>query len=267
MATITAHCLVKNEENFVWYAIKSVIDFVDKIIVFDTGSTDKTVEIVQGLAKEYPDKIFFEEKGECDKKRHTELRQEMVDKTATDWFMILDGDEVWTRRGMEEVLNIINENSGMECLIAPFYLCVGDVYHYSRKGLYEIMGQKGHFSPKLFKKTGGFHWGGDYGEGDFPKNSRNKIFYNSANSIFLRNKFWHTSCLPRSSGDNLIKLGRHKVVNTFSLKLFGTGFKIKDDLPEVFKEQSGKSVQRMSVPESLINLIKYLINKCLNYFS
>ena len=61
MAPITAHCLIKNEENFVWYAIKSVVDFVDKIIVFDTGSTDKTVELIKKLAEEYPEKIIFEE--------------------------------------------------------------------------------------------------------------------------------------------------------------------------------------------------------------
>ena len=110
MATITAHCLIKNEENFVWYAIKSVVDFVDKIIVFDTGSTDKTVELIKKLAEEYPEKIIFEEKGSCDKVRHTHLRQEMLKKTNTDWFMILDGDEVWTKRGAEEAIKIISEN-------------------------------------------------------------------------------------------------------------------------------------------------------------
>jgi glycosyltransferase involved in cell wall biosynthesis len=46
---LTVHCLIKNEENFIFYAIKSVVDFVDKIIIFDTGSTDKTVAIVNSL--------------------------------------------------------------------------------------------------------------------------------------------------------------------------------------------------------------------------
>ena len=62
MSAITAHCLVKNEENFVGYAIKSVVDFVDKVIVFDTGSTDKTIETVQSLIKEYPSKIILRKK-------------------------------------------------------------------------------------------------------------------------------------------------------------------------------------------------------------
>ena len=59
--SITAHCLVKNEENFVGFAIKSVINFVDKVIVFDTGSTDKTVGLIKNLVKEFPEKIIFED--------------------------------------------------------------------------------------------------------------------------------------------------------------------------------------------------------------
>jgi glycosyltransferase involved in cell wall biosynthesis len=99
---LTVHCLIKNEENFIFYAIKSVVDFVDKIIIFDTGSTDKTVAIVNSLVNQYPHKIIFEEKGDCNKSQHTLLRQEMIEKTKTEWFMVLDGDEIWTKRGMEE---------------------------------------------------------------------------------------------------------------------------------------------------------------------
>ena len=137
---ITAHCLIKNEENFITYSIRSVIDYVDKIIIFDTGSHDKTVEIVRELIREYPNKIIFEEKGECDKKRHTELRQEMLEKTTTDWFMILDGDEVWTKHAFSEVKQIIEKKPQTECIIAPFYLCVGDIFHFSKRGKYNLRG-------------------------------------------------------------------------------------------------------------------------------
>lgn len=41
--TITAHVMVKNEEFFIFEAIRSVIEHVDKMIIFDTGSTDGTV--------------------------------------------------------------------------------------------------------------------------------------------------------------------------------------------------------------------------------
>ena len=44
---ITVHTLVKNEERWIWYALKSVLPFVDQIIVWDTGSTDKTTAIIR----------------------------------------------------------------------------------------------------------------------------------------------------------------------------------------------------------------------------
>jgi len=36
---ITAHMIVKNEEQWVWYALQSILPYVDKVIVYDTGST------------------------------------------------------------------------------------------------------------------------------------------------------------------------------------------------------------------------------------
>jgi len=46
---IVVHCLVKNEENFIWYAINSVLPFVDKIMIWDNDSTDKTIEIIKSI--------------------------------------------------------------------------------------------------------------------------------------------------------------------------------------------------------------------------
>ena len=40
---ITVHCVVKNEERWIWFAINSILDIAEKILVYDTGSTDKTV--------------------------------------------------------------------------------------------------------------------------------------------------------------------------------------------------------------------------------
>ena len=48
---VWAHTLVKNEERYIWYAVMSVIDWVDKILIWDTGSTDKTVEIIKEIEK------------------------------------------------------------------------------------------------------------------------------------------------------------------------------------------------------------------------
>ena len=41
--------MVKNEEHFLEDALLSVKDWVDEMIVMDTGSTDRTVEIAKDL--------------------------------------------------------------------------------------------------------------------------------------------------------------------------------------------------------------------------
>ena len=46
---IWVHTLVKNEEKYLWYAVMSVADFVDKVLLWDTGSSDKTVEIIKQI--------------------------------------------------------------------------------------------------------------------------------------------------------------------------------------------------------------------------
>jgi glycosyltransferase involved in cell wall biosynthesis len=233
MPSITAHCLVKNEDRFIEYAVKSVIDFVDQVLIFDTGSTDGTVNIIKQLQLSYPSKIIFEEKGECDKKQHTQLRQEMIEKTSTDWFMIVDGDEVWTDRAMQEALAVVRNNPAIECIIAPFYLCVGDMYHQSRKGQYIIRGKKAHATPRFFRKNPGLHWSGEYNFDAVVDSAGERVFEKEA-VVFLQKHFWHLSHLVRSSiGGEDFSSGTSRK-NKVRLTYFIIGKKIIDTPPEVF---------------------------------
>lgn len=261
MTTLTAHCLVKNEENFIEYSVKSVINFVDKIIIFDTGSVDATVKIIERLKALYPDKVVFEEKGECSKERHTQLRQEMIEKTTSRWFMILDGDEVWTERAMNEALMTINKGpDNIECLIAPFYLCVGDVFHYSLRGNFEIMGRLGHFTPRFYKNNRGINWRGNYGL-DSVFNEVGKPFFNQNNSLFLVNKFWHLTHLKRSNFNEDYSSGGKRENKVIESYLF-IGKKNVESLPEVFIE--GQEKMRMSFSASLINFWPLILRKVKN---
>lgn len=259
MNAITAHCLVRNEENFIFYAIKSVINLVDYTIVFDTGSTDKTVEIIKNLAKEYPGKIIFEEKGLCDKARHTQLRQEMLNRTTTDWFMILDGDEVWTKRGMEEALSIIKNQPAIECIVAPFYLCVGDVYHtYAGKKGIKILGKTDFHYPRFIKITPCLHWQGDYNE-DTLLDGNNKEFCKIENSRFLSNRYWHLTHLVRSSQDDRDYSSGGNRKTKRRLTYFIIGNKISEPIPEVF--MSDQNQLSLSPIKSVCNFISLLLGK------
>lgn len=55
MPTISLCMIVKDEEAHIARCLDSVADLVDEIIVVDTGSTDRTVEIVSA----YPAQLYF----------------------------------------------------------------------------------------------------------------------------------------------------------------------------------------------------------------
>jgi len=112
--SLTIHTMVKNEP-FVYYAVRSVYDYSDVIMLWDTGSSDRyTLSDIERLLDEDVDKkidfrhvpieidqtIFtHENQKECaDTWKGTfglgSVRQMQIDDTKTDYFMLVDGDEV-----------------------------------------------------------------------------------------------------------------------------------------------------------------------------
>lgn len=152
---VWAHTLVKNEERYIWFAVMSVIEYIDKILIWDTGSTDDTVEIINEIKKLYPSKVDFNEVGEVDINKFTDVRQEMLDATKSDWFMVLDGDEVWWEDSIREAVEFIREKGkDYDSLVHRYYNIVGDIFHYQeeRAGKYKIDGKTGHLTIRFVNR-------------------------------------------------------------------------------------------------------------------
>ena len=135
---IVAHSLVKNEEEWIWYSLMSIIDYVDEIMVWDTGSTDNTVSIIKSIPSP---KITFVEYGPIDAPGHFKVRQEMLEKTKADWMIMLDGDEIWPDDAIKRTINTIKaEGNKYEYLISRYKNMIGDIYHYQEEsaGRYKI---------------------------------------------------------------------------------------------------------------------------------
>ena len=75
--TLSLCMIVKNEEKFLPTCLESAKDYVDEIIIVDTGSTDKTVEI----AERYNAKVYhhpWENSFQQGKKLLTESMQHAI---------------------------------------------------------------------------------------------------------------------------------------------------------------------------------------------
>lgn len=138
--SITAHMIVENEENFVYYSILSVVDYVDRIMVYDSGSIDKTPEILRILKKTYPHKIELEFGGKLTAIKVAEKRSEMLERTKTEWVFIVDGDEVWWDSAISELVDLCNKvESSINGLVTHYSVPCGDIFHkYPSRGSYRI---------------------------------------------------------------------------------------------------------------------------------
>ncbi|QQG43456.1 MAG: glycosyltransferase family 2 protein [Candidatus Daviesbacteria bacterium] len=205
---IWVHCLVRNEERFIWFAINSVIDWVDRVLVYDLGSTDHTVEIIKTIKnkkivlKEYPKNKDMIELGK--------YRQQMLDETKADWILILDGDEIWPDGSIRKLTSAMEQNDSAECMVVPTYMLLGDIFHYQEElgGEYQIAGRKGHFNVRAINmKIPGLHiethsnQQGFFREGYFDKDG--KLIYERGEDklLFLDAPYLHASHLRRSSKD------------------------------------------------------------------
>lgn len=192
---ITAQMIVKNEENFVWYAINSVIDYIDKMMIWDQGSTDKTIQIIKTIDNP---KIIFKRVSESVET----LRQKMLKETNSDWIFILDGDEIWYESSIEYLVSSIKGN--FDCVVVPNYMMIGDIFHYqeSTAGKYKIGGKVGHYNIRAVRKTEGLHIEGVYPNEAYVTKEGIKVQdLDKERILFLDEPYLHASFLNRSSKD------------------------------------------------------------------
>ena len=207
MAKITAHCLVKNEEHWIWFSLTSVLDHVDEILVWDTGSTDGTVKVIKSIKSS---KLKFSQRGPVDADQFTKLRQKMLEESHADWLLILDGDEVWTEAALVASLSIIHKpDSGVEFITSKNIALLGDVYHHQSDSgsLYKIGPYSGHINIRFVNLSliPGLHFRDPYGkEGLFDSSGlpvQNRV---PLKTVLINPPYLHATHLQRSRYDSVV---------------------------------------------------------------
>lgn len=202
---IWAHTLVQNEGRWLWYAVTSVIDHVDKVLIWDTASSDDTLKIIDSLLKKYPLKINFKQYGPVNTNNFYKARQDMLNVTKADWIIVLDGDEIWWENSIKKIVFEIKNNKKIESIVVPTVNMVGDMYHYldTSAGRYNLLGRIGHFNMRAIKTNiPGLASYGIHGKWGWVDNTGKMIQYrNKNNIIFIDAPYVHTTFLPRSSNE------------------------------------------------------------------
>ncbi len=98
MSTISLCMIVKNEEMHIARCLDSIAGLVDEIIIVDTGSVDRTVEIVSDYTKNvysYPWKDDF-----------SDARNYSFSKATKDYCMWMDADDILDETEKEKFLQL-----------------------------------------------------------------------------------------------------------------------------------------------------------------
>lgn len=138
--------IVKDEEEYLPKCLKSIKDIVDEIIVVDTGSTDKTVEIAQN----YGAKIYYFKWNN----NFSEARNESLKYATKDWIFILDADDELSLEGREAFKVLLDMELDEKA-----------IYHFETLSYYGSVIENGNIAvnlnPRLFKNYRGIHYEGE----------------------------------------------------------------------------------------------------------
>ncbi|MBF8151989.1 glycosyltransferase [Exiguobacterium sp. TBG-PICH-001] len=128
--SISACMIVKNEEKHIEKCLKSLINQVDEIVIIDTGSTDKTIEI----SKQYTQKIYkIRWENNFSKARNYSLKFALKK-----YILIIDADEF-----LDEKINIKENLNARNA----------DIYKVKINNELSNGGSYSHFAYRIFKNS------------------------------------------------------------------------------------------------------------------
>lgn len=115
MTTLALAAIVRNEEHALSRMIESAAEGVDEIVIVDTGSTDKTLEI----ARRYTDKVFIHPW----ENSFAKARNHAMDHCESDWILFLDADELVESGTIQSIKDSLDKFSDKRVILLRLVMC------------------------------------------------------------------------------------------------------------------------------------------------
>lgn len=104
---ISAVVLVSNDEMWLPYALEASRGFFNRYVIYDVGSTDKTKDIIKWFVNSQKGQSTFYVKSwpMLDPSIQGVFRNSMIAEALSEYYFILDGDEVYSPESFKAVQN------------------------------------------------------------------------------------------------------------------------------------------------------------------
>jgi glycosyltransferase involved in cell wall biosynthesis len=164
---LSAFIIAYNEERIIEQCLMK-LNWVDEIVVVDSGSTDATVAICE----KYGAKVFYKKfEGFGEQKNFA------LDQTTNDWVINLDSDEVLTDALIEEIKTQIDKNDPE---IVGYYIKMRMVFSGT---IFNYGNESNRNSLRIFDKT----------KGKFNQATVHEYVFLNGKTIKLKNHYLHYS--------------------------------------------------------------------------
>lgn len=123
MISVSVVITCYNEEEYIGESVKSVInqtryDLIDKLIVVDDGSKDRSGSIVKNIEEKNPKVEYIYQKN----KGLPGARNTGLERCTGDYIALLDGDDIWLDQKIERQIQVIEKYPDVGLVYSDFYL-------------------------------------------------------------------------------------------------------------------------------------------------